>query len=170
MRVSAWPKFLATTINGMPFMTAWLAHECLVIWKLAGGVIRARAEASAIGRTWWFLSQGLPSALVNTRSVPARPAQTDLKNRAPSSVSTAWWVFSLPSPLRERSHQLDQLAVTGTTQQRALQQRPEFWITGVNQPLGLSDREIPDARRIDAFEWFHAAPGLVGVHPATLER
>ena len=85
MRVSLWPSVLATTSSGVPFMTAWLAKVWRVTWKFAGGLILARADASAIGRIWCDLPHALPSRFVKIRSVPLWPAHARSKNRQPSS-------------------------------------------------------------------------------------
>src|SRR5262245_48838900 len=50
MRVSACPRFFATTSNGTPFITACEAHVWRRIWKLISGLILARVHASAMGR------------------------------------------------------------------------------------------------------------------------
>ena len=50
MRVSLWPRFFATNNNGMPFITAWLAHVWRVVWKPHGKAIFPFPTASVIGR------------------------------------------------------------------------------------------------------------------------
>ena len=95
IRVLAWPRFLATTTSGTPFMTASEAHVCLRAWKVAGGVILARLTPSVIGLFCNDGVQGWPSlpsllSLVNNKSAPARPAHHCSNRLRPSSVRTMW--------------------------------------------------------------------------------
>jgi hypothetical protein len=64
MRVVEWPKFLATTSNGMPFITACDAQVCRKLWKFASSM-PAAFTASAMRRTWSERPQGFPSLLRN---------------------------------------------------------------------------------------------------------
>src|SRR6516165_12405046 len=88
MRVSRWPRFFATTISGTPAMAARLAQVWRRPWKLICGVIFARLQAAAINRDCCDRPQGWPSARNSIVAWPGRPAQTCLKNAAPSSVNT----------------------------------------------------------------------------------
>jgi hypothetical protein len=57
--------------------------------------------------------------------------------------------------------QVGEFAVTRTGLQRRLHKRPEIRIAGVDQALGLGDRQITNPRRLDPLERFKpAAPGV----------
>jgi len=60
------PERLGRHHRRRPAITRCEAQVCRSAWKVAAGSSRAAALASAIGRSWCDIAQGLPSARSST--------------------------------------------------------------------------------------------------------
>ena len=86
----AWPRFFATTISGMPLITASGAHVCRMVWMPTAGSIFARWHARL---HFHLLMRAAPLHAVRPRQhqpFRSRPAHSCLNKPAPSSVRTTW--------------------------------------------------------------------------------
>src|SRR5262249_17800501 len=61
-----------------------------------------------------------------------------------------------------RGAERGELAIACAGGKRSLSQAPEIWIAGIEQPLGLSDRQITCAGAISLLEGLNTAPTVIG--------
>ena len=132
-------------------------------------MIFAAAQVRFISLIWCDFPHGAP-LWVKSRSLPARPALTLLKNLIPSSVNTMWRGLPLLDlrtlivcelGFKILNAQAAELAIARPGQQRGLQQSTKFRVGGIHETPRLVFLKILNASHVDAFEWFDPTPSVV---------